>query len=81
VVGGHGVAVCCARVDGALCARAMARSSTPLLAVPWMRAFEWRWRCMECSLALCVRQIGAVAMGDYSVREKQGLVPDGPPAR
>jgi hypothetical protein len=24
------------------CARAMTRSSMPLLAVPWMRAFEWR---------------------------------------
>jgi hypothetical protein len=42
------------------CARAMTRSSMPLLAVPWMRAFECGWRCMECSLALCVRQIGAV---------------------
>jgi hypothetical protein len=58
------------------CARAMTRSSIPLRAVPWLRAFEWRWRCMECSLALCVSQIGAVWARTLSVREKQGLVPD-----
>jgi hypothetical protein len=38
VVDEHGVSVCCARMDGALCARAMTRSSIPLLVVPWMRS-------------------------------------------
>jgi hypothetical protein len=81
VVDEHGVAVCCARMDGALrtCVSWLTRPSMPLPVVPWMRAFEWRWGCMECpALALCVsvRQIARRHMGAYSVREKQGLVPD-----
>jgi hypothetical protein len=52
------------------CARAMTRPSTQSLAVPWMRAFEWRWGCMECSLALCGRQICAVWTPTLSARSR-----------
>jgi hypothetical protein len=41
-----------------------------------MRAFVWRWRSTGCSLALALREADRRRMDAYSVREKQGLVPD-----
>jgi hypothetical protein len=58
------------------CARAMTRPGIPLLAVPWMRAFEWRCVCV-CGVFTCaLREADRRCMDAYSVREKQGLVPD-----
>jgi hypothetical protein len=76
VVDGHGVAVCCARMDGALrtCHDAVKHTIARSAVDAGFRV--WRRRCMECPLALCVRQPDRRRMGAYSVREKQGLVPD-----
>jgi hypothetical protein len=53
----------------------MTRSSIPLLVVPWMRAFEWRWKVYGV-FTRALREADRRRMGAYSVREKQGLVPN-----
>jgi hypothetical protein len=74
VVDGHGVAVCCARVDGALrTCHDTARHTTSRSAVD--AGFRVEVEVHGVSTR-ALREADRRHMGDHSVREKQGFVPD-----